>query len=171
MRKYLQITIVLGVFALLVILRQIKGNDQPVIVGGQNSNSISSQPNPTSVQSSPSSTPAPSSNSSSQSMMQQVPKQMMGLYKNGTYNGSVQDAFYGPLQVQAVIANGKISDVIFLQYPNDNRTSQYVNSLADPMLKQEAIQAQSAQVNGVSGASASSQAFQASLADALSKAK
>jgi uncharacterized protein with FMN-binding domain len=96
---------------------------------------------------------------------------MMGSYKNGTYSGSVQDAFYGALQVQAVIANGKISDVVFLQYPNDNRTSQYVNSIADPMLKQEAIQVQSAQVDVVSGASASSQAFQASLADALSQAK
>ena len=171
MKKYLQITVVLGVFVLLVFLRQLKGSDQPVIVGNQNNNSIAPQLNPTSVQSSPSSTPVPSSSSSSQSMMQQPPKQMMGLYKNGTYNGSVQDAFYGPLQVQAVVANGKISDVIFLQYPNDNRTSQYVNSQADPMLKQEAIQAQSAQINGVSGASASSQAFQASLADALSQAK
>jgi len=163
MKKYLQITIVLGVFGLLVFFRQLKGNSQPVIVGNQNNN------NPT--QNSQPSAPAPSSSSSSQSMMQQSPKQMMGLYKNGTYNGSVQDAFYGLLQVQAVIANGKISDVIFLQYPNDNRTSQYVNAQADPMLKQEAIQAQSAQVNGVSGASASSQAFQASLADALAQAK
>jgi uncharacterized protein with FMN-binding domain len=39
------------------------------------------------------------------------------------------------------------------------------------MLAQEAIQAQSAQVDIISGASASSQAFQASLVDALSQAK
>jgi uncharacterized protein with FMN-binding domain len=95
----------------------------------------------------------------------------MGQYKNGTYIGSVQDAFYGNIQVQATISNGKISNVTFLQFPNDNRTSQFVNSQADPILSQEAIQAQSAQVDIVSGASASSQAFQASLADALSQAK
>lgn len=95
----------------------------------------------------------------------------VGAYKNGAYTGSVQDAFYGNIQVQVVISGGKITNVIFLQYPNDNRTSQYINSQADPMLTQETIQAQSAQINGVSGASASSQAFQASLADALSQAK
>ena len=164
MRKYLQITVFLGIFAILVILRQMKGNSQPVIVGNQNNNPNSSQnPQP--------STSTQSSNLSSQPMMQQTPGQMMGSYKNGTYNGSTEDAFYGPLQVQSIITNGRISDVIFLQYPNDNRTSQFVNSQADPMLKQEAIQAQSAQVDIISGASASSQAFQVSLANALAKAK
>jgi len=100
-----------------------------------------------------------------------MPMMQTGKYKNGTYTGSVADAFYGNLQVQAVISGGRITDVIFLQYPNDNSTSQYVNSQADPMLKQEAIQAQSAQVDIISGASASSQAFQQSLADALAQAK
>jgi uncharacterized protein with FMN-binding domain len=172
MRKYLQITVVLGIFGLLVWVRQIKGSDAPVVVGNQNnSNPPSSQSNPNATQAPQSASPTQQpSNSGSQSMMQS-PGQMMSLYKNGTYTGSVQDAFYGNIQVQAVISGGKITDVVFLQYPNDNRTSQYVNSIADPMLKQEAIQAQSAQVDIVSGASASSQAFQASLADALSQAK
>ncbi len=153
MKKYLQITIVLAVFGLLVFLRQLKGNDQPVVVANQ------------------SLTPTPSSNSSSQSMMQQAPGQMMGSYKNGTYNGSTEDAFYGLVQVQIVVSGGKISGVNFLQYPNDNRTSQFVNSQAMPLLKQEVIQAQSDQINGVSGASATSQAFQASLTNALAQAK
>jgi uncharacterized protein with FMN-binding domain len=142
----------------------MKGDSQPIVIGNQNNS-----PTPSSTSQSP--TPTQPSNSGSQSMMQQIPRQMMGLYKDGTYSGSVEDAFYGPLQVQAIIANGKISDVIFLQYPNDNRTSQYVNSQADPMLKQEAIAVQSAKVDIISGASASSQAFQASLGNALAKAK
>lgn len=167
MKKYLQITIVLGVFALVVFLRQLKGNNQPIVVANQNNNNSNSvQSSSTASQNSQSSTPqTQSSNSSSNS----VP--MTGTYKNGVYTGSVQDAFYGNIQVQAVISGGKITNVVFLQYPNDNRTSQYINNQADPMLTQEAIQAQSAQINGVSGASASSQAFQASLADALSQAK
>ena len=150
----------LGVFALLVFFRQLKGNNQPVVVANQgNSN------NPT--QNSQPVTPTQSSGSSSNSnSTMPTPMQMVG-----SYTGSVQDAFYGNIQVRAVISGGKITDVLFLQFPNDNRTSQYINSQADPMLKQEAIQAQSAQINGVSGASASSQAFQASLADALSQAK
>jgi uncharacterized protein with FMN-binding domain len=93
-----------------------------------------------------------------------------GRYKNGSYTGSVADAFYGNVQVQVTISGGQISDVAFLQYPNDRRTSQMINSQAMPMLKQEAIQAQSAQVSGVSGATATSGAFIESLTSALQQA-
>ncbi|MGA2967699.1 MAG: FMN-binding protein [Candidatus Levyibacteriota bacterium] len=157
MKKYFQITFVLGVFGILVFLRELKGNDMPV-VSIQNANNQ----NPT-----PASNTAGATSSSSFSQSTST----AGSYKNGNYVGSVQDAFYGNIQVQVSISNGRITAVTFLQYPNDNRTSQYVNSQADPILAQEAIQAQSSQVNIVSGASASSQAFQASLADALSQAK
>jgi uncharacterized protein with FMN-binding domain len=91
-------------------------------------------------------------------------------YKDGTFTGSVADAFYGNIQVQAVISGGKITDVVFLQYPNDRNTSIYINSQAMPLLKQEAIQVQSEQVDGVSGATASSGAFVQSLGSALQKA-
>lgn len=97
--------------------------------------------------------------------------QMMGQYKDGTYTGSVADAFYGNIQVQAVIGGGKITNVIFLQYPNDRGTSIEINSQAMPYLTQEAIAAQNANVDIVSGATDSSMAFQQSLAAALSQAK
>jgi uncharacterized protein with FMN-binding domain len=93
-----------------------------------------------------------------------------GKYKDGTYTGSVADAFYGNIQVKVVISGGQITDVIFLQYPNDRNTSIEINSQAMPILKQEAISAQSAQVSGVSGATATSQAFIESLGSALSQA-
>jgi len=93
-----------------------------------------------------------------------------GKYKDGTYTGSAANAFYGNIQVQAVIKNGKITAVKFLQYPNDRSTSVQINSQAMPYLQQEAIQAQSAQVDGVSGASDSSQAFIESLSSALQQA-
>lgn len=114
-------------------------------------------------------TPLPSASSKQIPAMMMQP--MMGQYKNGTYTGSVEDAFYGNIQVQAVISSGKITDVVFLQYPNDNRTSISINSQAMPLLKEEAIRVQSASVDIISGASASSQAFQVSLANALAKAK
>ncbi len=91
-------------------------------------------------------------------------------YKDGTFTGTVADAYYGNVQVQATIKNGKITDVEFLQYPNDNPNSQSINSQATPYLKQEAIQSQSAQVNVISGATLTSQAFTQSLSSALSQA-
>lgn len=94
-----------------------------------------------------------------------------GQYKDGSYTGSVADAFYGNIQVRVTISSGKISDVQFLQYPNDRRTSIEINTQAMPMLKSEAIAAQSANVNIISGATDSSQAFRESLASALSQAK
>lgn len=100
-----------------------------------------------------------------------TPKQTSGQYRNGQYTGSVADAYYGNVQVKAIITNGKISDVQFLQYPSDRRTSQMINAQAMPYLTQEAIQAQSANVDGVSGATATSHAFIESLTSALNQAK
>ena len=92
-------------------------------------------------------------------------------YKDGSYTGSVADAQWGNIQVKAIIQNGKITDVQFLQYPNDRNRSIDINNYADPQLTSEAIQAQSAQVDVISGATDSSEAFIQSLSDALSQAK
>ncbi len=92
-------------------------------------------------------------------------------YKNGIFIGSVADAFYGSVQVQAIIANGKISDVQFLQHPSDRTTSIAINTYAMPNLKQEAIQSQGPNVDIVTGATQTSQAFIQSLTSALSQAK
>ncbi len=100
----------------------------------------------------------------------QIGMMNQGRYKDGTYTGSVADAYYGPMQVAVVIQGGKITDVQFLQYPSDRSTSIAINSQAMPYLKAEAIQAQSAQVDIVSGATQSSQAFVQSLSSALSQA-
>lgn len=96
---------------------------------------------------------------------------MMRRYVDGSFTGASADAYYGTVQVKAVIQNGKITDVVFLQHPNMHENSVFINGQAMPLLKQEAIQAQSAQVDGVSGATFTSQAFQQSLASALVKAK
>ena len=94
-----------------------------------------------------------------------------GMYKDGTYTGSVADAYYGNVQVQVMVQGGKIADVQFLQYPNTHSTSVMINSQAMPYLKSEALQVQSANVNIVSGATETSLAFQQSLADALTQAR
>ncbi|HTL39794.1 MAG TPA: FMN-binding protein [Methylomirabilota bacterium] len=122
-------------------------------------------------------TPAPDSSSPSQTTPTPTTPapgtkiQSKGQYKDGSYTGSVADAFYGNLQVKAVISGGKITDVVFLDYPHDRSTSLMINRQASVYLKQEAIQAQSANVNIVTGATDSSIAFRQSLAFALNQAK
>lgn len=94
-----------------------------------------------------------------------------GQYKDGTYTGTAADAIYGYIQVKITVTTGKISDLIFLQYPNDRRDSIQINNYAMPILKQQAIAAQSSSVDGVSGATDSSQAFVQSLTAAINQAK
>lgn len=100
-----------------------------------------------------------------------TPTPQPGLYRDGEYIGSSVDAYYGFIQVKAIVRNGKLTDVQFLQYPNDHDESISINATAMPVLKEEAIQAQSSDVDIVSRATDSSQAFKESLASALSQAK
>lgn len=117
-----------------------------------------------------SSTPTPTPVQTPVATLVPAPKPK-GQYTDGTYTGSVVDAYYGMVQVQAVIQNGRLVTVNFLQYPSDRRTSQQINGQAMPYLKSEAIAAQSANVSGVSGASYTSAAFIESLGNALAQAK
>jgi uncharacterized protein with FMN-binding domain len=90
--------------------------------------------------------------------------------KDGNYTGNVADAYYGNVQVSATISSGKITDIKFLQYPDTHQTSVVINQQAMPYLIQEALQAQSSNVQIISGATFTSQAFQQSLKAALSQA-
>ena len=92
-------------------------------------------------------------------------------YKDGTYTGSTEDASYGNVQVAAVITGGKLTDVNVLQYPDSHSDSIAINQQALPMLKQESIQAQSANVDIISGATFTSEAFAQSLRNALVQAQ
>ena len=94
-----------------------------------------------------------------------------GQYRDGTYTGTDENAYYGRVQVQVTVVNSQIASVKMLDYPSDRRTSRYINSQALPILKQEAIQAQSGDVDFVSGATLTSRAYVASLSDALDQAK
>ena len=160
--KYLQITIVMGLFFSFVFFKSlVRGEGENIQVGANNQ-----------IQQPVQSTPIPNQTSgqnSNNSMMNN--NQMMGKFKDGTYTGTVEDAFYGNIQVKAVISGGNITDVIFLDHPQDNRTSMFINDQAMPMLKAEAVSVQSANVDIISGASDSSMAFQKSLASALSQAQ
>lgn len=153
MKKFIVAVFIIGTFVIYSFIYN-HSNGVPVVPENA-SNSSSSTSTSTSTVPTPSGTTGVSNT----------------LYKDGSYTGSVADAQWGNLQVKAVIKNGKITDVQFLQYPNDRNRSVDINSYADPQLTAEAIQAQSAQVDVVSGATDSSDAFIQSLSDALSQAK
>lgn len=94
-----------------------------------------------------------------------------GMYKDGTYTGSNEYAYSDYIQVSAVISGGKLTDVQFPSQSNGPGRSRQIYAYAMPQLRSEAISAQSANINGISGASYTSQAFQQSLANALVQAK
>lgn len=169
MKKFLVSCIVILSFLAYSVYQRIFGVQTASVITQKN---ISSLPTPTpkpaqSTQSQkmPTSTPPPDTNTPTP-----TPNATSG-YKDGTYTGDSVDAFYGMIQVQATISQGKITNIRFLQYPNDRDTSIAINQQADPMLAQEAIQTQSAQVDIISGATDSSSAFVQSLQSALDKAK
>jgi uncharacterized protein with FMN-binding domain len=85
-------------------------------------------------------------------------------------NGTVAQTRWGPVQVQVHIASGKITDVKALQVPNGNRTDDEINSYAVPQLRSEVLQAQSANIDGVSGATVTSGGYVESLQAALDAA-
>ncbi len=91
-------------------------------------------------------------------------------YNDGQFVGNVADAYYGNVQIKAAIQNGKITDVQFLQYPNHGGHTMEVSQQVMPMLTSEAIQAQNANVDIISGATQTSQAFRESLGNALRQA-
>jgi uncharacterized protein with FMN-binding domain len=86
----------------------------------------------------------------------------------GSFTGSVANTRYGPVQVKITVESGKIVDAQAVQAPsgsNDRYTQEAV-----PVLRQQTIAIQSANVQGVSGASFTSYGWYQSLASAISKA-
>jgi uncharacterized protein with FMN-binding domain len=84
-----------------------------------------------------------------------------------TYTGPVVENPYGPVQVEVAEEGGKIVDVKALQMPTEHALSQEISEHVAPMLRTEALQAQSAEINIVSGATYTSESFAASLQAAL----
>ncbi len=87
-----------------------------------------------------------------------------------TVTGQAVDNPYGTVQVQITVQGHTITDVEAVQLPSDRQRSAYISQQAGPLLRQEALQAQSAQIDGVSGATYTSQAYAQSLQSALDSA-
>ena len=92
-------------------------------------------------------------------------------YKDGTYTSDVAETLYGNIEISLVIADGKISDVMFIQMPDkDDGRSRQITEMAKPLLKATTLDKQSDQIDFVTGATSTSFGYQESLQSALDKA-
>ncbi|MDQ1072045.1 FMN-binding protein [Streptomyces canus] len=87
-----------------------------------------------------------------------------------TVTGDTVQTRWGPVQVRITIKDGKLTEVTAVTYPTDNPRDQEINSYAIPRLRSEALQAQSAEIDTVSGATYTSDGYRQSLQSALDSA-
>ncbi len=89
---------------------------------------------------------------------------------DGTYAGSTVSTRFGDVQVQVTISGGAITDVSALQLTDHDGRSIQISNRAEPVLRSEVLQAQSASVSMISGATYTSAAYLQSLQAALDAA-
>lgn len=137
------------------------------VYGKSGNNSASSASLAPSGASSPTSSDSGTPGDSTASPAASVPA---GSFKDGTYTGNSEDTPYGTVQIAVVVSGGRITDINFLQMPDDRGHTQEVTAFAAPLLKQETIQKQSAHIDFVSGATSTSDGYEQSLQAALNQA-
>ena len=89
---------------------------------------------------------------------------------SGTFTGGTAQTAYGPVQVQIVVQNNTITSANAIRYPTGNSHDVAIAQYAVPVLNREVVQAQSANISMVSGATYTSSGYIQSLQSALSAA-
>lgn len=115
-------------------------------------------------------TRAPQTGTSAASTQAPATSAQAGSAAAGTFNGSTIRTVYGDVQVRVSIAGGRIVDVQAVTLPSDRARSAYISQVAGPMLRSEAIRAQNANIDVISGATYTSIAYARSLDSALKQA-
>jgi uncharacterized protein with FMN-binding domain len=82
-------------------------------------------------------------------------------------NGSSAGTRYGPVRLRVTIKAGRILSVTAVEYPSSGSRDKEISSFALPELEREAIAAQNAQIDTVSGATFTSDGYRRSLQSAL----
>jgi uncharacterized protein with FMN-binding domain len=90
---------------------------------------------------------------------------------SGTATGDLMQDQYGDVQVRVTLRDGKITDVRTVAIDGVDGHSQQIDAQAEPLLRAEALQARSAQVDVISGATYTSQAYIGSLQSAIDKVR
>ncbi len=89
---------------------------------------------------------------------------------DGTFTGDAAPTRFGDVQVRITVQGGKVVKAEVTQVPWTDHRDQEINSRAVPILNSEAVDAQSAQVDMVSGATYTSEGYAQSLQSALDQA-
>jgi uncharacterized protein with FMN-binding domain len=153
----------------LVLLFSFKTPDDLPVTGTTSGGSVA-------VAAPPTASPGSDSTSGSASAMPTAtptpatavtPSTSTGAYVDGTVTGSVVSTRYGDVQVEVTISGGAIADVTALQLPDRDGRSQRIATAAEPILREEALAAQSANIDLLSGATYTSEAYAQSLQSAL----
>ena len=93
-----------------------------------------------------------------------------GAAKTLTVNGTVAATRWGPVQIQVEINDKRITDVRVLRRPTGSDRDDEINGYALPQLRAEVLQAQSAHIDAVGGATVTSGGYLESLQAALDAA-
>ncbi len=136
--------------------------DNPTAVGGFGSNGSGSGGSGSSGSGSAGATAGRSTGSSSQASASSA--------VDGTFTGTTVSTRFGNVQVQVTISGGALTDVTALHLTDHDGRSVSISNRAAPILKDEVLQAQSASVSMVSGATYTSAAYLQSLQAALDQA-
>lgn len=105
----------------------------------------------------------------SSSVATPAPAAADGTTASTTVEGPVISTRFGPVQVSIVVSGGQIQDVVAGQLPAGGHSGR-ISSFAEPILREEALQAQSASIDTVSGATYTSDAYAQSLQAAIDQA-
>ncbi len=159
MRKTITILVIVTILGVIAAYEVPAGGAKPTAQTASTTTQAPSTSQATTTSQAAQSTPTTSSTAS------------YGQYKDGTYTGSTASNMYEDIQVAVTVSGGKITNVTTPVVNSGSGHSEQINSYALPQLNQQAIAAQSAQIDGVSGASFTSQSYTQSLQSALDQAR
>ncbi|AZQ36220.1 FMN-binding protein [Streptomyces cyaneochromogenes] len=99
-----------------------------------------------------------------------APKTTVAAPTTRTVTGATAETKYGPVQVRITLTGSRITEATAVRSPDGTARSRDINSTAVPKLNQETLQAQSADIDTVSGATYTSAGYRQSLQSALDRA-
>ncbi len=189
MRRYLQLVIVLIIFFSAVFLRHITETERRAFPGASLAGDGEPRVSPTPT-STPQPTPTlpPAATATPTETAQPAPPATVvtavpvaatsavktwptffvdSVFNDGAFTGKPARTTYGNLQVQVVMHSGRIEDILCVEYPLSNATSERMSNEFIPQLKLQALALQDWDVDVVSGATQTSQAFQRAMVYAL----
>jgi uncharacterized protein with FMN-binding domain len=93
-----------------------------------------------------------------------------GAFHDGTWVSDVIPTNWGPIQVEMLVENGRITDVASIQYPQSRSRSLQISRASLPNYAEQVVSMQNARVNSISGATQTAQGFQQAVQTAIQKA-